>query len=91
MSKFYCYTCDKNITHDIYMANDLVFCCNMHRNEYLHKTNRFQHSRNIINTVNNNVNTTSNVYETITLYNNTVYDKKIRTCNIIYDYLKYFR
>ena len=87
MSKFYCYTCDYDITHDKYIADDLVFGCNLHGNIYLNESNLFQNCTNKINTVKNNVNTTSNVYETIASYNNKDYDKKIRTCSIIYDYL----
>ena len=66
MKDFYCYICNEYITHDVFMAHDLAFCCNTHRNIHLRKLNRLEN--HIIKTKKNNVN--SGIYDTINSYNN---------------------
>ena len=100
MKDFYCYICNDYITHDVFMAHDLAFCCNTHRNIHLRKFNGLEN--HIIKTKKNNVN--SGIYDTINSYNNintSIYDtinsynnikndnKKYRTCSMVYDYLSY--
>ena len=48
MKDFYCYICNNYITHDVFMAHDLAFCCNTHRNTHLRKLNGLEN--NIIKT-----------------------------------------
>ena len=88
MKDFYCYICNDYITHDVFMAHDLAFCCNTHRNIHLRKLNILEN--HIIKTKKNNVNTS--IYDTINSYNNIKNDnKKYRTCSMVYDYLSYLK
>ena len=90
MKDFYCYICNNYITHDVFMAHDLAFCCNTHRNTHLRKLNGLEN--NIIKTKKNIINTNTNIFETISSYNNVKYnDKKTRTCSMLYDYLSYIK
>ena len=89
MKVFYCYVCKDNIEHDVYMAHDLAFCCNTHRDLYLRKSSKYKDHTNKSNMIKNN---NENIYETIKKYNKDAYeDKKSRTCSIIYDYLQYIK
>ena len=64
MQKFYCNECKNLITDHIYMANDLAFCCDSHRENYL---------KNNLNNCNlDYISKLNNIYKCNSAYNNEI-------------------